>query len=401
MTDPSPDREPTIELEEDRYARLRLIPWWDQSLLRESRVMVIGAGALGNEIVKDLALLGIGTILVVDFDEIETSNLSRSVLYRSADRGNLKAHAAVSAVHEINPECRAYALHADVRHGVGLGVFRWADVVICGLDNTAARLAVNRACWKVNTPLVDGATESLQGVARVFKPPDGVCFECTMSEKDEKLMAVRNSCGFLAEQAYRRDRTPTTPTTSAIIAGIQVQEAVKLLHKKEDMPNLIGKGYYFDGNTYDCFVIEYQRKEDCLSHETYDNIVETALTSSAALEDVFREAQAHLPGEVTIDLPGEMVTKLECSKCGSKDNYYRLLDTISVEEAKCPKCGSVRIPDVVSSCKADCDFAAVPLRDLGFGIMQIIAARSGDAEAQIEISGDLEKLFGGQDEPHK
>jgi hypothetical protein len=71
------------DFEEDRYARLRLIPWWDQERLKNATIMVVGAGAIGNELIKNLTLLGIGRILVYDMDAIESTNLTRSVLYRS------------------------------------------------------------------------------------------------------------------------------------------------------------------------------------------------------------------------------------------------------------------------------------------------------------------------------
>ncbi|HAV20946.1 MAG TPA: thiamine biosynthesis protein ThiF, partial [Firmicutes bacterium] len=82
------------DLEEDRYSRLRLIPWWDQSKLKNAKVMVVGAGALGNEVIKNLALVGVGNILIIDMDIIENSNLSRSVLFRAEDCGRLKAEVA-------------------------------------------------------------------------------------------------------------------------------------------------------------------------------------------------------------------------------------------------------------------------------------------------------------------
>lgn len=381
---PDPD---FIDLREDRYSRLRLIPWWDQDLLARAKVIVVGAGALGNEVLKNLALLGIGSILCIDFDRIELSNLSRSVLYREADNGLAKAHAAVDAISRINSDCRAIALNADVTREVGAGVFRWADVVICGLDSREARLAVNKACWRVNVPWVDGATESFQGVVRVFQPPDGVCYECTLSEQDMKLISVRNSCGFLATEVLRRGGTPTTPTTSAVIAGIQVQEALKLLHNQ---PNLTGKGFFFDGNTYDCFTITYSRRDDCLSHETYDEIVRTSLSSDTAnLGDVLAAA-----GGSVVDLPCEMITGLCCDSCGVTEAFYRLLDSTDAELALCPKCGRLRTPDVVTEADCDSPFAHIPLAELGFAKLEIVTVRQGDREVHIEISGDGPAIFG-------
>ena len=88
---------------EDRFARLRLIGWWDQERLARARVVVIGAGALGNEIVKNLALLGLRNVFVADRDQIENSNLSRSILFRERDCGRSKAVVAAERAAEIYP----------------------------------------------------------------------------------------------------------------------------------------------------------------------------------------------------------------------------------------------------------------------------------------------------------
>ena len=93
-----------LELNEDRYARQTLIKWWDQSALRKSNVLVVGAGALGNEIVKNLALVGVGNISIVDMDHIENSNLARCIFFRDDDTGKPKAEILARAASKINPD---------------------------------------------------------------------------------------------------------------------------------------------------------------------------------------------------------------------------------------------------------------------------------------------------------
>src|SRR3954470_8335203 len=119
-----------VSLEEDRFSRLRLITWWNQEKIAATRVLVVGAGALGNEILKNLALLGFRQIVVVDLDRVENSNLSRSVLYSEKDIGKPKASVAAEAVRRMLPGVHVNAINANLLHDVGLGVFAWADVII-------------------------------------------------------------------------------------------------------------------------------------------------------------------------------------------------------------------------------------------------------------------------------
>ncbi|HMS34689.1 MAG TPA: ThiF family adenylyltransferase, partial [Ignavibacteria bacterium] len=80
-----------LDITDDRYSRLELITWWDQDILKNAKILVAGCGALGNEIVKNLAMLGVGNICVADMDKVEESNLTRSILFRTEDKGLSKA----------------------------------------------------------------------------------------------------------------------------------------------------------------------------------------------------------------------------------------------------------------------------------------------------------------------
>src|SRR6204780_5962569 len=118
------------ELHEDRFSRLRLISWWDQEKIASCRLLVIGAGALGNEILKNAALLGFTQVVVLDMDRIEESNLSRAVLYRLEDVGRFKADTAASAYLSFAPDAKVQPVVANVVHGGGLGLFGWRGGIV-------------------------------------------------------------------------------------------------------------------------------------------------------------------------------------------------------------------------------------------------------------------------------
>src|SRR5678815_19513 len=111
-----PESRQLIDFRNDRDATLKLIDWFDIERVRSAKVLVIGAGAIGNEVLKNLALLGIGHIFIFDRDTIEMSNLSRSVLYRAADSGKDKAETAAKAVCALNPNVKTTILTVSYTH---------------------------------------------------------------------------------------------------------------------------------------------------------------------------------------------------------------------------------------------------------------------------------------------
>lgn len=384
--------EEATALEDDRFHRFRLIGWWDQQRLACARVLVVGAGALGNEIVKNLALLGIGNLVIADLDRVENSNLSRSVLYRVADNGTFKAEVAARVAKEIYPNISVHAFNGNVVYDLGLGFFRWADVVLGGLDNREARLAINRNCWKVNRPWIDGAIEQIQGCARVFIP-DGPCYECTMSELDWQLLQKRRSCNLLSQTEMEGGKTPTTPTISSIIAGVQCQEAVKLLH---GLSTIRGRGWVFEGLACDSYQVEYQRKEDCYSHDTFDEVLEWDLRSDGVTVRAFCDHARSILGEgITLELARDVLEKLVCPKCGAEESVFASLGRVHAEKALCPHCENTR-REVVTFYKihGNESFADRTLAEIGVPAFDIIIARVADRTVGLELSGDAKDALG-------
>ncbi|MCA9983777.1 MAG: ThiF family adenylyltransferase, partial [Anaerolineales bacterium] len=214
----------------DRYHTFGYISWWQQEVVRNATALVVGAGAIGNEVLKNLTLMGIGNILVADFDTIEDGNLSRSVLFRSSDRGRRKVDAAAERIKELNPDVKVKTWHGNINFEMGLGVFRHADVIIGCLDNREARLSINRFAYSVGRPWVDGAIQELMGIVRTFQPGTGACYECTLTDRDYQLINLRYSCPLLARENILQGKVPTTPTSASIVAAFEAQEALKLIH---------------------------------------------------------------------------------------------------------------------------------------------------------------------------
>lgn len=381
------------DFEEDRYSRLRLIPWWDQNRLKDATIMVVGAGAIGNELIKNLTLLGIGRILIFDMDAIENTNLTRSVLYRARDVGRYKAEVAAERAMEINPDVKAKAFIANIIDDVGLGVFRRMNVVLGGLDNREARLAINQSCYKVNRPWIDGAIEALNGFARVFIPGQGACYECTMTETDWMLINKRKSCALLTHEEMAGGKIPTTPTSSSVIAGIQVQEMLKLLHSDRNLPTLAGKGYVFNGLTHDSYVVEYQRKEDCMSHDTYETIIEKPWSvKTISLKELFAEIRNELGEKAVLDFDRDIATTAKCS-CGEHKELFTPVHKLKGNMLTCPKCGSQMTFDSIHSIKGDEDFLDKTPFEIGLPLLHIVGGRVGMNTTYYEFTSDEAEVF--------
>jgi molybdopterin/thiamine biosynthesis adenylyltransferase len=375
-----------LALEEGRFARLESIEWWNQSLLAQARILVVGAGALGNEIIKNLALLGAGNLVIVDMDSVELSNLSRSVLFRADDEGKPKAIAAAAAASSIYPGMRVQPIVGNVLADVGLGYFRWAQVVAGALDNREARVFVNSACARVGRPWFDGGIEVLQGVVRGFAPPATACYECTMSQVDWDLLNKRRSCSLLARRALAERGTPTTPTIASIIGGIQTQEIVKQLH---GLPALVGRGFVFEGNTHNSYAVSYQVSPDCTWHDPPCEVdAANDIDSNTRLETVWQLAAGRLGGVDAIDLSRDMVEHLECAVCGRRERVLVGLDKVTEQQALCSGCGSERTPRFFHSLSADSDLLAKTIGEIGLPRWDILWARRGEQAIGIEVGGD-------------
>jgi adenylyltransferase/sulfurtransferase len=377
----------------DRYHTFGYISWWQQEVVRNATILVVGAGALGNEVLKNLALMGIGNILIADFDTIEDSNLSRSVLFREGDRGRRKVDAAAERVKELNSDVKVKTWHGNINFEMGLGVFRHVDAIIGCLDNREARLSINRSSWAVNRPWVDGAIQELMGIARVFWPDQGACYECTLTDLDYQIINLRYSCPLLARENILQGKVPTTPTSASIVAAFQTQEALKLIHNMEVQP---GKAIMINGLTNDIYTTEYPVKKGCMSHSMLDPIVELPLATaeSTTIAELLSIAKDALGNEAVLELSGELVVAMKCQNCGEEEPVFKQMARLYEQEALCPHCnGGRRDMRLTHRITGTENYLERTLAQIDVPPLGIIRARNGNERLYYELTGDKDTFL--------
>jgi sulfur-carrier protein adenylyltransferase/sulfurtransferase len=262
------DRQFTPE-ELTRYSRHFVIPEVGekgQARLLDSKVLLLGTGALGSPSALYLAAAGVGTIGLVDFDVVDMSNLQRQIIHASDRVGMLKTESAQKSINSLNPGIKV------VRHDVRLtsenvmDIIKDYDVIVnCG-DNFPTRYLISDACVFAHKPLVDGAIFRFEGQATVFYPDrGGPCYRCLYPEPAPPDMAP--SCA----------EAGVLGALPGLIGSIEALEAIKLLLGAGHP--LIGKMVYFDTLSDRDYVRILKIRKDpkcpvCSEHPTQTGLID-------------------------------------------------------------------------------------------------------------------------------
>jgi len=305
--------------ERNLYDRQFRLEGWSQNLVKDSRVLMVGVGGLGCEIAKNLAMLGVGHIDLVDLDIIEHSNLNRQILFAGAKLGAPKAVVAAKKLTEINPNIVIKGYHISLER-LDPTLYQAADIVIGGLDSMNARLNLNAQCMRFRKPLVDGGVSGYHGHVYTVFPYKNACYECNplpVGESDEMAACTvvgvprkRIHCLFKGDMAFKEefDRDPNPKnindmkfiqkianelvnkhnflpeyteddivkiidrhdpgiiTINAVISALQSHEVIKILHWKKGHIGLgepIKSYVIFNAITMMFYHIEKKRNPEC------------------------------------------------------------------------------------------------------------------------------------------
>lgn len=253
--------------------------------------MVVGCGALGNEVLKNLALMGVGNIVIVDFDSVEPLNLGRSVFFTQTPDliGKSKTEVVAEAIRKLSPSTDITTIKGNISADVGLGVVKDMDVVIGCVDNRWARYCINRICMRAGVPWIDGGISELEGTVRIFEPGKN-CYACTLSNEDLTEMKNRFSCAGNIRRAVETQSAPTTSLIASVIGAIQVQEALKILHnihsETQIYETLSGKMLVYDGKHLNFSTVLIEAYDDeCSVHDLWKPVIKSSISEKTTIKE--------------------------------------------------------------------------------------------------------------------
>lgn len=251
-----------MTIDDDVFDRQKRVSGWNQDAVSQARVLVVGAGALGNETVKLLLQMGVNQITIVDHDSVVAANLNRCVFFtqKHAESSALKADVLAREGLKINPSAKITPVVKMIEL-VDEAFFKNFDFAFGCLDNLAARMHLNAQTYSV-IPLIDGGTSAFRGTVQVVKSPSA-CLECSFSKRDYKLLWKKYSCvGEVLD--FIDPKMPALATTTSVIAAMQANEFLKLLFGAGD--SLAGKKVFYDGLRNSFTVSEVPKRKGCAVH---------------------------------------------------------------------------------------------------------------------------------------
>ncbi len=383
---------------QDRHLVLEELGW-RREVLQQARVLVVGAGAIGNEVLKNLALLGVGTIVVVDLDVIENRNLSRSVLFRPGDVGRMKAEIAAERVREFDTELTVLPLVGRLQHLLGGAFYRRFDLVFGCLDNLQARRDVNRQCLRCGVCYIDGGLRQLDGEVRIFAPPFEVCFDCILDEEARSRAWRRYSCLKLISDSAPGESVPTSPTMAAVVGGWMVQLGAKYLHGLS-IPR--GEVLSYLGGIDDPGRSRYSPNPACPTHVTCEpitgvRVIELNVRSGRITPaELLAKGADLLGGPCVLHLDQPLLHGLFCAGCATTEPIFRPTGSLTLAEARCPRCSElqrhevIRAPQEAHLLRGDEPFLHHSLTDLGLppgGLYELEGPQR--TRVYLAVNGDL------------
>lgn len=373
---------------------------YDPELLQSAKVLVIGAGALANNLVQCLTLSGVGELRIVDFDVIELTNLTRSPLFpRDSVRGTKpRPKARVLAAEALK---LSYAPNPTVRSAisyfqdVGMGLFEGVSAIAGAVDSFGARGDAADVARLLGVPFIEAGFRGSSGQLTVFanQSPEEPCFRCMQPE------AVQGgvSCALYARQVVSEGRTPATQTVAAVFGALAAEAVIAVLH--QDL-RLSGQMLSLDLRTGRSSLARVTADPMCPgTHRIWrDRIDDVEVGADDSVATLLANAGATF-AEPALLLRQPYVVSAPCERCGRPVSIQNLARRLK-EPPACKSCaaGELRTgsgPEVLTAISTKSSFAKRPLSRFGLrprDVVEIEDEATGESRI-VRLAGAIDDLF--------
>ena len=178
----------------NKFERQERLSVWNQHIIEESSVLIVGVGGTGGEVAKNLALLGIGSLIFVDLDTIEYSNLNRQLLFAESDVGKFKAEIAKKRIKKRYNPITKISFHTSMVQDIPFHIFAEIDVIAGCVDNFLARQYLNELAIELKVPLIDSATDGYYGQVQSINSEKTACLACDSPIPPNETQVLSEPC---------------------------------------------------------------------------------------------------------------------------------------------------------------------------------------------------------------
>lgn len=314
-----------------------ILAGYDPECLHAAKVLVVGLGALGQNLVQNLALLGIGQLMLVDYDTFEGHNATRSPFYPTRTevarfgqgKAAIVAHRAAQASTASKPSVFYAATLIQV---LGDGALSWADVVVAAVDSLNARAWLAERCRLLARPMVEGGFSGADFNLSAFAPTSGaVCYRCGRPEREASM-----SCTAYALAAEKASIVPAIQTSAAVLGGYQAEQVVQLLHGRLDR---FGQRSYGNVRRETLQTARLMPYEECLGIHQPEPVIGnlSGLGPSATLSDLATAITDQFGG-ARVRLAEHLIPQTSCTRCKTPC-LVQATESSWLADPRCADCG--------------------------------------------------------------
>jgi molybdopterin/thiamine biosynthesis adenylyltransferase len=327
-------------MDRDRYLRQQAVEGLDAERLARMHVVVVGAGAVGNEVVKNLALMGVGRIDVHDFDVVEVHNLTRSIFLREADVGTPKATAVAARAADVDPNVSVRPVEGDAWRTLTLAGLARCSALVAAVDNFEARMRLSQLAQLARVGLVVAGIDSRHATVETFPAsaePSAACYECHLPASAYQKVAERYSCGWLRRALVAEATIPTTAITASVAGALAAQGVLRLDE------STVARRVLVDTRLGTASAARLERNDACSGC----GALRPQPRRVPARRDWQQALATHAPGADGVLLSDALIFAYACAACGDDTHAPRFVgaraDAFDERIMRCVACGELGV----------------------------------------------------------